>query len=186
MKHINASSLLRVLSAPQFSGVYAPKRKGLPIPSLAINAFVRPVRQSFVTNPRMMPQTRCMVLMLMGWAGHEQALETTIGIIAKKIGRSARQVHRYLQDAIEEGYLFYSRTKDRIGYYTGIKIHLNFSALKPKKTRKKRPVCQETRDMTEESDTNNKDIYKRKNIGQEQDFQDKIDAILKRNNLEPE
>ena len=62
MKHINTSSLLRVLSAPHFDAAYAPKRKGLPIPSQAYNAFVRPVRQSFVTNPRMMPQTRCMVL----------------------------------------------------------------------------------------------------------------------------
>ncbi len=186
MKHITANPLLRILSAQQFSGAYAPKRKGLPIPSLAQNAFVRPVRQSFVTNPRMMPQTRCMILMLMGWAGREQPIETTIGIIAKKLGRSRRQVFRYLHDAIEEGYLFYSRTKDRIGYYTGIKIHLNFMALKPKETRKKSAARQETRDVPYESDTNNKSIYKRDNTDKEQAYLDKIDAIMQRNNLNPE
>ncbi len=185
MRHINASPLLRILSAPQFSGAYAPKRKGLPIPSLANNAFVKPVRQSFVTNPRMMPQTRCMILMLMGWAGQEQSIETTIGIIAKKIGRSKRQVDRYLKDAIEEGYLFYSRTKDRIGYYTGIKIHLNFMALKPRETAKRKRVNQETRDMTLESDTNNKSLYKREKTDKEQQYLDKIDDILRRNNLNP-
>lgn len=183
MKHVNALPLLRILSAPQFSGSYASKRKGLPIPSLAQNAFVKPVRQSFVTNPRMMPQTRCMVLMLLGWAGQEQGIETTIGIIAKKIGRSPRQVHRYLQDAIEEGYLFYSRTKDRIGYYTGIKIHLNFVALKPRKTVKKKAETKEIRDMTLMADTNNKSIYKKKNTPKEQHYMDKIDVILRRNNL---
>lgn len=186
MQHITANPLLRILSAQQFSGTYAPKRKGLPIPSLAQNAFVRPVRQSFVTNPRMMPQTRCMILMLMGWSGREQPIETTIGIIAKKLGRSRRQVFRYLQDAIEEGYLFYSRTKDRIGYYTGIKIHLNFMALKPRETRKKQSVRQEIRDVSYESDTNNKYIYKRENTDKEQAYLDRIDKILRRNNLNPE
>ncbi|MCH9661577.1 MAG: hypothetical protein K0U54_11790 [Bacteroidetes bacterium] len=130
-----------------------------------------------------MPQTRCMVLMLLGWAGKEQALETTIGIIAKHIGRSRRQVHRYLCDAIEEGYLFYSRTKDHMGYYTGIKIHLNFSALKPSQKRvKTRRRC----DMTPKAETNSKSIYKRENTEQEQSYMDQLQVIMERNKPIPE
>lgn len=162
----------------------APKRKQLTV-SVGNNAFVKPVKQDFVKNARLMPGTRCMILMLMGWSGKEQALETTIGIIAKHIGRSARQVHRYLQDAIEEGYLYYSRTKDRMGYYTGIKIHLNFSALKPVRTRKTYPQMRRNKDMTSMSDTNSKYIYKRDNTEPESRYLNKLERILERNGLSP-
>ncbi|MEM9469445.1 MAG: hypothetical protein AAF988_04720 [Pseudomonadota bacterium] len=157
-------------------------RKSLPF-TPTTNAFVKPVKQDFVRNPRLMPGTRCMVLMLLGWAGQEQAIETTVGIIAKKLGRSVRQIHRYLKDAIEEGYLFYSRTKDRMGYYTGIKVHLNFAALKPRKVMKKRPAPPENRAMTHQADTNSKYIYKRKNTQVEQAYMDKLEVIMRRNNL---
>ena len=80
---------------------------------------------------------RCMLALLVGWAGQEQAIETTRGIIAKHIGRSVRQISRYLAEAVEAGYLTYAYTKDRIGYITGIKIYLNFAALKPQKPIKK-------------------------------------------------
>ncbi len=166
-------------------GINQPRRKFLPL-TQSNNAFIKPVKQSFVTNPRMMPQTRCMVLMLVGWAGQEQAIETTIGIIAKKISRSRRQVSRYLQDAIEEGFLFYSRTKNRMGYYTGIKIHLNFLAIKPHKTMAKTIKNRRNKDVTLKSDTNNKHIYKRENTPSEQRFLDKMDNVLRRNNLIPD
>ena len=184
MQHLSSIDSLRILT-PQIMGINQPRRKLLPLlPSN--NAFVKPVKQSFVTNPRMMPQTRCMLLMLLGWAGQEQAIETTIGIIAKKIGRSRRQVFRYLQDAIEEGYLFYSRTKNRMGYYTGIKIHLNFLAIKPRKPAIKSTKNRRNKDVTLESDTNNKHIYKRGNTPSEQRFLDKMDNVLRRNNLIPD
>ncbi len=185
MKHLTKLSMIQVL-APCSADVcgYRPQRKSLEIQQ-GNNAFVKPVRQDFVRNARLMPGTRCMVLMLMGWAGQEQALETTIGIIAKKLGRSSRQVARYLQDAIEEGYLFYSRTKDRMGYYTGIKIHLNFSALKPPRREKTKPLPRRNKDMTPESDTNSKYIYKRKNTDTEQAYMDRLEDILRRNNMCP-
>lgn len=105
-----------------------PKRKSMIVP-VDKNTFVRPIKQSFVKNPRLMPMTRVMLTLLAGWAGHGGALETTTGIIGKHLSRCRRQVFRYLQDAVEEGYLFYSKTKDRIGRYTGIKITLNFGAI---------------------------------------------------------
>ena len=103
MKQLSRLDSIKIL-APYSADIemHLPKRKRLEI-TQTNNAFVKPVKQDFVRNARLMPGTRCMVLMLLGWAGKEQALETTIGIIAKHIGRSARQVHRYLQDAIEEG-----------------------------------------------------------------------------------
>lgn len=184
MQQLSSLNSLRIL-APQIMGINQPRRKFLPL-APNNNAFVKPVKQSFVTNPRMMPQTRCMVLMLLGWAGQEQAIETTIGIIAKKIGRSRRQVSRYLQDAIEEGYLFYSRTKNRMGYYTGIKVHLNFLAIKPRKPAANTTKNRRNQDVTLESDTNNKHIYKRKNTPSEQRFSDKMEDVLRRNNLIPD
>ncbi len=186
MKHLSYIGSISAF-APYLhdESVGQPMRKSLEL-APSSNAFVKPVKQDFVRNARLMPGTRCMVLMLLGWAGQEQPIETTIGIIAKKLGRSARQVHRYLQDAIEEGYLFYSRTKDRMGYYTGIKVHLNFSALKPRKSAKTRPKTAVHRGMTQESDTNNKYIYKRQNTADEQAFVNKLNSILKRNHLSTE
>ena len=177
MKHVSLIDRLRVLT-PCSTGldICQPKRKSFVL-TQSNNAFVKPVKQDFVRNARLMPGTRCMVLMLMGWAGQEQALETTIGIIANKLGRSRRQVQRYLRDAIEEGILFYSRTKDRMGYYTGIKVHLNFMALKPSYTK---PKSQERRDVTLEANTNKKPIY----TDNEQAYMDKIEDIIKRNNLQ--
>ncbi len=180
MKQLSELPYMRTL-APYSADIagYKPKRKSLKLEQ-GNNAFVKSVKQDFVRNPRMMPGTKMMILMLLGWAGQEQALETTIGIIAKKLGRSRRQVSRYLKDAIEEGYLFYSHTKDRIGYYTGIKIYLNFTAIKPSK----RAVKRRNKGVTQESDTNSKYIYKRKNNASEQAYMDKLEAILRRNNLQ--
>ena len=177
MKQIALLDRLRMLApcTADIDSLTSPARKGYVLTGHS-NAFVKPVKQDFVRNARLMPGTRCMVLMLMGWAGQEQALETTIGIIANKLGRCRRQVQRYLRDAIEEGILFYSRTKDRMGYYTGIKVHLNFLALKPCFNR---PKPQQPRDVTLESDTNSKHIY----TEVEQAYMDKIEDIIKRNNL---
>jgi len=117
-----------------------------------------------------------MLTLLSGWAGQGGSIETTIGIIGKHIGRCRRQVFRYLKDAIEEGYLSYSRTKDRIGRYTGIKIWLTFSAIrftkfkKPKKSSK----TAETLDVTQKSETNDKYIFKKKEDIQLQDALERL------------
>ncbi|MEX2594079.1 MAG: hypothetical protein WD426_14995 [Anditalea sp.] len=180
MQHISLTPKLSPLIAPySFDRKNCPRRKTLEL-AQSNNAFVRPVKQDFVRNPRTMPMTRCMILMLVGWAGNEQPIETTVGIIAKKLGRSVRQVHRYLQDAIEEGFLFYSRTKNRMGYYTGIKIHLNFFALKPALPKKRT-----NQGVTQVADTNDKYLYKRENTATEKKYLDQIEVILKRNGLSP-
>lgn len=178
----NIGSLAILTPSSHGLGVKVPRRKSLEIEQ-GNNAFVKPVRQDFVKNARLMPMTRCMILLLMGWAGQEQSLETTVGIIAKHLKRSRRQVHRYLDDAIEEGYLYYSRTKDRMGYYTGIKLRLNFIALKPRLTKKVAPQSRRNKDMTQMSDTNGKYIYKREKTPKEQDYLNQLDNILRRNNI---
>lgn len=126
-----------------------PKRKSLLCPE-DNGTFVKPIKQSFVRNPRLMPMTRMMLTLLAGWNGKGQgAIKTTTGILAKHLSRSNRMVYNYLQDAMEEGYLTYSRIKDRMGYYIGIKITLNFGAIrkvyKPKHPQE-RQKNQETRD----------------------------------------
>jgi hypothetical protein len=125
------------------------------------NTFVKPIRQCFVKNPRLMPMTRLMLTLLSGWAGQGDAIKTTIGIIAKHMGRCRRQVFRYLKDAVEEGYLFYNRTKDRIGRYTGIKIWLNFPAIRftTSRNQKKPRETAKNLDVTLKSETNSKSIY---------------------------
>lgn len=133
-----------------------PKRKSLNAP-FDDGTFVKPIKQSFVHNPRLMPMTRIMLTQLTGWMGKGRALETTIGIIAKKIRRSPRMVWNYLQDAVEEGYLRYTRTKNRKGLYTGIRIYLNFAAIRfqtLKKKAKKQPQRPVHADMKYPSDTN--------------------------------
>ena len=157
-----------------------PRRKSMVAP-VDKNTFVRPIKQSFVKNPRTMAMTRIMLTLLAGWAGQGGALETTTGIIGKHISRSRRQVFRYLQDAMEEGYLYYSRTKDRIGRYTGIRIFLNFAAIRHSKTGKKPkkyPKAAENLDVTLKSDTKqtyilNKDIEPNK----DQELWDKLASL---------
>ena len=125
------------------------------------NTFVKPIKQGFVKNGRMMPMTRIMLTLLAGWAGQGGCIKTTTGIIGKHLGRCRRQIFRYLQDAVEEGYLTYSRTKDRVGRYTGINIWLNFAAIRFSNTRKPKKAANapEMLDVTQESETNSKFLY---------------------------
>ena len=161
------------------------QRKLLTLPP-STNAFVKPVKQDMIKNPRMMPGTKIMILLLVGWSGKGQAIETTTGILGKHLGRCRRQIFRYLHDAQEEGYLFYSRTKDRIGRYTGIKIILNSVAIRSVFERKKTRKSARNIDVTLKSETNNKYINKQsKNRLNEkdEDFQAKLLAICQRNNI---
>lgn len=140
-----------------------PRRKSLAVP-IDKGLFVKPIRQAFIKNPRLTPMTRVMLTLISGFCGHSNTMETTIGVIAKHLGRCRRQVFRYLQEAQEEGYLIYSRTKDRIGLYTGIRIMLNFAAIRytPRKTSKSDPKTAEIQDVTLKSETNKKYILNRK------------------------
>lgn len=93
-------------------------------------AYIKALKQTVVKDARLSPGTRLMIILLSGWAGAGKAIPTTIGNIAKNMCRSRRTVATYLQDAIRFGYLSYSRSKSRIGYYTGITIYLQFEIIR--------------------------------------------------------
>lgn len=104
--------------------------------------FVLPVKQTLIKNARLMPGTRCMLMLLAGWSGKAydnrrgpddrdtrspaaRTVSTTRGVIGKHLGRSARQVARYLNDAKREGLLEWSYVVNRLtGMITGLKITL--------------------------------------------------------------
>lgn len=164
---------------PSLSGL--PLRKGLRRPETS-DLFVLPLRQSFLKDPRLMPGTTRMLCLLAGWYGRGGPLNTTLGVIARHLGRSVRQVQRYIQDAAEEGYLYYSKRADRMGYVIGLKIGLNVAAIfAPKKTGEsgKRGVRRVTslvgQATTQESATNEKPIYIRGQIG---DYERQMMALM--------
>ncbi|MGP0566709.1 MULTISPECIES: hypothetical protein [unclassified Nitrospina] len=133
-----------------------PQRKSLARP-FDNGTFVLPLKQSFLKDARIMPGTVRMLALLAGWTGRgdKPVVETTKGILAKHLGRGVRQIYRYLQDAMEEGYLLYSCTKNRLGYITGIKIWINTLAIR-KSTSSKPPKTRRKQDWTQKADTNKK------------------------------
>jgi len=182
MLHISRTASVWAYQPFQLTGNEAPtlRRKSLACPQ-DNGTFVKPLRQAFVKNPRLMPMTRIALTLLAGWAGHGDPIKTTVGIIAKHLGRSRRQVFRYLQDAAEEGYLWYSKTKDRIGRYTGICVRLNFAAIRYEK-RKKPAETAEKLEVTEESDTKTTDsLFKKIDV----EFERRIAAVCLRNGIDP-
>lgn len=126
--------------------------------------FVLPLKQSFIKDARLMPGTRCMLAMLAGWAGQGAPLELTENTIAKHLGRSIRQVYRYLKDAVREGYLRYYYTKSRMGMITGIKVWLTFDLIRSLKPKKQTNPDKNRRipARTQTSDINKTYIYKDK------------------------
>ena len=170
---------------PAISGL--PMRKGAMRPEPS-TAFVLPVRQDFIRDPRIMPGTTRMLMLIAGWSGRERDIFTTLGTLADKLGRSIRQVQRYIKDAAEEGYLYYGYRKDRLGYITGLKIRLNPSSIfAPKrclpksKSRQKVEEGAENRATTFESDTNGKTIFNRADIG---DWERSLMGMMERNGIE--
>lgn len=120
--------------------------------------FILPLKQSFMKDARLMPGTRCMLALLAGWAGRGGALELTEGTIGNHLGRSVRQVYRYLKDAAREGYLRYGYTKNRLGMITGLRVWLTFDLIRSMKDTKPsggrgNPA------RTHRSDTNKTHIY---------------------------
>lgn len=113
-----------------------PRRKQLMRPPTT-GKFVLPIRQSLVMDVRLMPGTLRMLALLAGWAGHGGPLDTNLSVIGKHLGRSARQVQRYLKDAAEEGYLYVRQRVNRLGYVIGLRISLCRAAIyAPKKERR--------------------------------------------------
>lgn len=158
-----------------------PKRKNLIAPE-DNNTFVKPIKQSFMKNPRMMPNTKIMLTLLAGWAGNGDAIETTVGIIGKHLSRCRRQIHRYLQDAVEEGFISYTRRKDKIGRYIGIKIYLNFAAIrftKFIKSKKQRNPSKpaENIDVTLKADTNSNYYLSYSNTQDDTELWDKLSRL---------
>lgn len=128
-----------------------PKRKSLLRPPTGF-AFVAPLRQSLIRDPRLMPGTTRMVCLLAGWAGQGRPIDTTLGAIGRNLGRSARQVQRYLKDAAEEGYLYVRRITNRLGYVIGLRITLCRDAIYQPKREKKTSLPRIKPATTEESD----------------------------------
>ena len=138
--------------------------------------FILPLKQSFMTDPRLMPGTRCMLAMLVGWAGQGAPLELTESTIAKHIGRSVRQVYRYLQDAVREGYLRYFHTKNRMGMITGIKVWLTFDLIRSikSKTKQKSPRNGRKLDRTQKSEINKTNIY---TVKKDRELEDRLERL---------
>ncbi|NET35902.1 MAG: hypothetical protein F6K19_28390 [Cyanothece sp. SIO1E1] len=75
--------------AGQGGDQFQPRRKRMEAP-VDNNTFVKPIRQDFVKNPRLMPMTRLMLTLLSGWAGNGGTIETTTGILAKHCKSSSK------------------------------------------------------------------------------------------------
>lgn len=148
------SELQQQIGAGQ--GEYLPARCFLQRP-VDTGTFILPLKQSFIKDARLMPGTRIMLALLAGWAGQGGALELTKGTIAKHIGRSTRQIFRYVQDAAREGYLRYSYTKNRLGMITGMKVWLSFTFLQA--DTKKMPKKPENPAVTHPSSINKNHKY---------------------------
>ena len=112
-----------------------PRRKSLRRPA-SCGKFVLPLRQSLIMDARLMPGTLRMLALLAGWAGQGAPLDTNLSVIGKHLGRSARQVQRYLKDAAEEGYLYVRQRVNRLGYVIGLRIHLCRAAIYAPKKKK--------------------------------------------------
>jgi hypothetical protein len=74
-------------------------------------------------------------------------------------------VFNYLQEAVEEGYLFYTKITDKMGYYIGIKVYLNFRAIrksfkKPEHKDVSVSESQKIRDVKYSSERNTNSINK--------------------------
>lgn len=121
-------------------------------------AFIAPLNQSFIRDARLMPGTTRMVCLLAGWGGNGRPIDTTLGAIGRNLGRSARQVQRYLRDAAEEGYLYFRRITNRMGYVTGLRIVLCkaaiYKAAKPRRDGKAQAGSPRIQATTQESDIN--------------------------------
>ncbi|MBL0112555.1 MAG: hypothetical protein IPP42_17650 [Saprospiraceae bacterium] len=140
-------------------------------------AYIKALKQTVVKDARLSPGTRLMIILLSGWAGAGKAIPTTIGNIAKNMCRSRRTVATYLQDAIRFGYLSYSRSKSRIGYYTGITVYLQFEMIR--KAFKEQELPQNSKKMADSRDVK-KPIETKNNIIINEQSDDELMSALAR------
>ena len=158
MRHLSSSlALLPYYASP--IGSHLQRKNNIRPPT--DGTFVLPINQSLVKDARMSPGTTRMIILLAGWSGGGRPLDTTLGIIGKHLGRSARQVQRYLRDAAEEGYLYFKKVVNRLGYVIGLRIVLckaSIFASKRKSSTPKPAAPRRKPDTTDEADTN-KNIY---------------------------
>jgi hypothetical protein len=154
MRHLSSSlALLPYYASPADN--HLQRKKNIRPPT--DGTFVLPINQSLVKDARMSPGTTRMIILLAGWSGGGRPLETTLGIIGKHLGRSARQVQRYLRDAAEEGYLYFKKVVNRLGYVIGLRIVLCKAAIFASKRKASTPKPAAPRRIpatTYESDTN--------------------------------
>ena len=149
------------------------------------STYVLPVRQSLATDARLMPGTIRLLMLLAGWYGAGETIQTTLGTLGRHLGRSARQVQRYIKDAEEEGYLLYSKRKDRMGYITGLRILPNAAAIFAPKGKRPAPKPQKMPGLeatTYESDNNENIFFNRTNT---EEWNSKLRRIMKRNGIDP-
>ena len=159
MKHLSTTLSMLPYYVPADS-VSPLKRKSNIRPS-SDGTYVLPIRQSLIKDARMSPGTTRMIVLLAGWSGGGRPIETTLGIVGKHLGRSARQVQRYLRDAAEEGYLYFKKVVNRLGYVIGLRIILCKAAIfappRPRSFAKegtKHVVSRRDPATTDRSDTN--------------------------------
>lgn len=167
-----------------------PRRKSLVRPESGWK-FVLPIKQSLVMDPRIAPGTLRMIALLAGWSGGGRPLDTTLGIIGKHLGRSSRQVQRYLRDAAEEGYLYFRKVTNRMGYVIGLRIVLCKAAIfsqskkqaSPRSDKSFRDVSRRNQATTQESDTNKNILI---NTLSPDPFERRLIQICARNGIEIE
>ncbi|MEZ5938370.1 MAG: hypothetical protein R3C52_09125 [Hyphomonadaceae bacterium] len=125
---VHSLGALPYYALPSDASGTGPRRKRLMRPE-ASGTFVKPVRQSLFKDARLMPGTLRLICLLAGWQGSGRPVETTLASLARQLQRSERQIQRYLKDAAEEGYLFYSKIANRLGYIVGLRIRINAAAV---------------------------------------------------------
>jgi len=120
-----------------------------------------------------MPGTRCMLSLLAGWAGKGGVLELTQETVGKHIGRSVRQVYRYLKDAAREGYLRYGYRKNRMGMITGLRVWLTFDLIRSVKP-EKGAQAHRNPDRTQKAENNKTIIYTK---GKDPELEKRLDRL---------
>lgn len=154
-----------------------PRRKQRMRPE-ASRTFVKPLRQSLFQDARLMPGSVRLIALLAGWAGHGRAIETNLGTLARHLGRSVRQVQRYLQDAMEEGYLRVTRTANRMGMITGLRIAVNRASVFAQDREENTMAGRKNPARTQKADIKTNTYI---SLNEASDFDQSLKAICERN-----
>ena len=109
-----------------------PHRLSLRAPA-ATQTYLLPVKESVIDDPRLSRGTLRFLLKLWRWSqGKSSTVRTTLGIVARQLGVSTRQVRRYHHDAAELGYILQIGHRfGRDGMIVGMFYSLNLALFKP-------------------------------------------------------